>query len=421
VESKAEVEFEVISTQTPPKVKVWIDKFSKDKEEYTENETISLNATILMGLECVVCPQFLEDFNFSVLIYDANGTVISEEKKSFKISSSNNITNLTFQFKLEHGYYKAKGILSNASGILDEMEIKINITAKVEHIIWIEELTTDKKIYKIGERVNGIVDIRGKFIQAVLKLRVIDDHNEIIYEESKDLIPGKSLFEFELRKAGNFTIKAELRYNEEVMDYKETKIIVRYIEKKHLPTIGIEISTGIGFLSVGIFLLAFIAKTELGKYNFFTFFFVPLYTKLRREKILDHYTRGKIHGYIIANPGEHYNAIKSALGINNGTLAYHLTVLLREGYIVASSDRLYKRFYPVGMKIPNGKQLSYAQKLILEIVKANPGISQIDIANKLNTSIQVINYHIKILVEGNILHVERVGKATKLYLKENNN
>ena len=77
---------------------------------------------------------------------------------------------------------------------------------------------------------------------------------------------------------------------------------------------------------------------------------LPLYSKIRREEVLDQYTRGKIHGYIIANPGEHYNSLKAQLRLKNGTLAYHLRVLEREGYVKSVRDGPFKRFYPQSWK-----------------------------------------------------------------------
>ncbi len=47
--------------------------------------------------------------------------------------------------------------------------------------------------------------------------------------------------------------------------------------------------------------------TEAGRYRFLGLL-VPLYTKLKKEEILDDFTRGKIYGYIVANPGDNYNS-----------------------------------------------------------------------------------------------------------------
>jgi predicted transcriptional regulator len=167
--------------------------------------------------------------------------------------------------------------------------------------------------------------------------------------------------------------------------------------------------------AVGIF--AVVGSSEVGKYKFISFV-GPLYTKLKSEEILDHYTRGKIHGYILANPGDHYNSIKKALEVSNGSFAYHLRVLEREGLIKSKRDGLYKRFYPYSAKIPqdNGKKLNDTQRIIIEKIRTQPGISQKDIALLLGVKPQTVNYHINKLIMAGFVLIERRGIGVKYFL-----
>jgi predicted transcriptional regulator len=170
--------------------------------------------------------------------------------------------------------------------------------------------------------------------------------------------------------------------------------------------------------AIGIF--AVIGSTEIGKYKFLSFI-LPLYTKLNRDEILDHYIRGKIHGYILANPGDNYNSIRKALDIPNGSFAYHLRVLERESMIKSRRDGVYKRFYPVGMRIPSkGKQLKEIQRLILKKVKETPGISQTDIASFLGLASSTIHYHIQILIGANMIEPRRKGRKVRYFLNNMN-
>lgn len=165
--------------------------------------------------------------------------------------------------------------------------------------------------------------------------------------------------------------------------------------------------------TVGIF--TFIGSTEVGKYKFLSFI-LPLYTKLTKDEILDHYTRGKIHGYILANPGEHYNSIRKALDISNGSFAYHLKVLEREGVIKSKRDGVYKRFYPSGMPIPtNGSHLKEIQKLIIKKIKETPGISQKEIATFLGLASSTIHYHVQFLIGANMIKSRRMGRKIKYF------
>ena len=170
--------------------------------------------------------------------------------------------------------------------------------------------------------------------------------------------------------------------------------------------------------TIGFF--AVIGSTEIGK-NKFLSLALPLYTKLNRVEILDHYTRGKIHGYILANPGDHYNSIKKALGISNGSFAYHLHVLEREGMIKSKRDGLFKRFYPFKAQVSqdNGSHLNDTQKIIVKKIRETPGITQKDIATMMGVSRSTINYHINKLTADEIVSTVRWGISVQYYLNPN--
>ncbi|MDI6887987.1 MAG: DUF2330 domain-containing protein, partial [Candidatus Thermoplasmatota archaeon] len=173
------------------------------------------------------------------------------------------------------------------------------------------------------------------------------------------------------------------------------------------------------FLTATAILLGlFFSATELGKYKLFAFLIVPLFTKLKKEAILDHYTRGRIHGFIEANPGAHFNLIKRTLGLNNGTLSYHLRVLEKSGLIKHSNDGFKERFYPIYAEIPIVPYLSSTEEAILEVIKATPGITQKELKSKLNLSQPLLSYYTTKLAELELLEQVREGKEIKYYLKE---
>jgi predicted transcriptional regulator len=173
----------------------------------------------------------------------------------------------------------------------------------------------------------------------------------------------------------------------------------------------------IGFASALGFGL-FIGGTEVGKLALISLF-LPLYTRIRKENVLDNETRGMIRGYIIANPGDNYNSIKRALGLNNGALAHHLRVLERAGVVRSRQDGMFKRFYPAGMKIPreNGGEISEIQRILLGKVAESPGISQKEMGILLGLSKGVINYHVKVLLGKQLIKVIKKGRKTQCFLQ----
>jgi predicted transcriptional regulator len=161
--------------------------------------------------------------------------------------------------------------------------------------------------------------------------------------------------------------------------------------------------------------------TEYMKFGTLKIFFLPLYTRLKKEKLLDQFTRGEIFGYIVANPGGHYNAIKKRLNLSNGPLLYHLSVLEREKLIKSEIDGRFKRFYP-----SNGSPLSFdsinlltaAQRHVYEVIRKNPGTSQKDIAEILGETKQVVNYHIRFLKERGFIYIKYEGKKSLCFVRK---
>jgi len=168
---------------------------------------------------------------------------------------------------------------------------------------------------------------------------------------------------------------------------------------------------------------AFGGGTEYGKYWLVSLLFVPLYTKIKKDDVLDHFVRGQVYGYIKANPGEHYNSIKKALSLKNGTLVYHLKTLEREEFIKSIIDGRFKRFYPREMKVPEPSdelvlRMNHIQHEILKIIRENPGISQKEIAGRIGLSTPTVHYHINIMMSGRVINVKRVGRETQCFVEE---
>jgi predicted transcriptional regulator len=171
-------------------------------------------------------------------------------------------------------------------------------------------------------------------------------------------------------------------------------------------------------ITIGIFAVGavmFLSLTEIGYFSITFTLLAPLFTRLKRDKVLDNFTRGQIYGYIRANPGAHYSAIQQVLDVENGVLAYHLRVLLRENYLVARNEGVFKRFYPRDHKLPKRRALlTRLQVDILEEVAAAPGISQRDVARALGESKQVVSYNVGVLRDAGMLAADRRGRDVLL-------
>ena len=177
-------------------------------------------------------------------------------------------------------------------------------------------------------------------------------------------------------------------------------------------------TSSISLASIGLF-----ALTETGKYKLLALLplLIPMYTRIQKEDVLDQFVRGQIYGYIKTHPGVHYNQIRRGIGVKNGTLSYHLSVLEKTELIKSRTEGVrYRVFYPTGMKFPKNQRfrLTEFQVEILDIIKNNRGINQKDIARKLKKKPQTINYNIKVLFQADLIDMVKKGRHTLLYEKE---
>lgn len=168
---------------------------------------------------------------------------------------------------------------------------------------------------------------------------------------------------------------------------------------------------------VGAFSLLGLLGLYSDKYRFFTLF-APLYTRIKKNHVLDHFTRGRIYGYIEANPGAHYNIIRDALAVNNGSLAYHLRMLEKAEYVVSKKAGKCRYFYPASLNISEKNGLSNLQNSILEKIVETPGATQKVVADETGVSQQVISYNVKKMMKDGVLKTKRNGRESYLYVAE---
>jgi predicted transcriptional regulator len=169
----------------------------------------------------------------------------------------------------------------------------------------------------------------------------------------------------------------------------------------------------IGVIGVGSLLI------EVLKFGLLILF-LPLYTRMRKEKLLDQPTRERIYGYIIGNPGAYFGLIKQELELGNGQLVYHLKQLEDAHLVYSREDGPKKRFYP--SDVPRGKEgaphISSIQEKILGVIKDNSGIGQKKLAKVMGISRQVAGYHLTKMERKGLIDKEISGRETKYYPSE---
>lgn len=161
-----------------------------------------------------------------------------------------------------------------------------------------------------------------------------------------------------------------------------------------------------------------INRSENLKYLGLKFFFVPMYSRLQKDTLVDEPTRQKLLKYIYSEPGANFKQLKDKFNLHNGTLAHHINILENHEIITSHRSGRQRLFFPMGINqeisrvslVTNETQLN-----IMDIVKETPGITQAMISKQLNMSRQKVNYHVNSLVDKAFLKIEKQGRITRLF------
>ena len=153
----------------------------------------------------------------------------------------------------------------------------------------------------------------------------------------------------------------------------------------------------IGF-GTGIFTLLFLSSvfSEAIKIAVLMAIVSPLIAKKSNR---DELNRGRILGYIEANAGIHFSALRDALKLANGVTAHHLNVLETQGKIISWRDGKLRRYAAAHISPDQLHALSQpivgTRLAILEtLAEAGAlGMSNKEIGAKLELSRQLLSHH----------------------------
>ena len=315
-----------------------------------------------------------------------------------------------------------------------------------EKIVVNNEVLINITVYNLGdENASGIIDF---YVNDITFSNLKNSQNISLLKGTNKVIT----FKWQPSRKGNLTLFFLVRNsNPSEINLKNNKAEkkIDVLSKKDNPLITPILIIATSSIFSGFFLM-YVVFTETGKYKLLLFL-LPLYSRIKGLDIFKHKDRDRIYEYIVIRPGEHLQTLSKTLDINLNTLAYHLKVLEREEYIISYKDGVKRRFFPKKMKLPHSEvskfypniirtynignvQLSEIQLQIFKIIKeyqgVSPdskglnGISQKRIANilakRMNTIIskQVVNYHVKLLIEGDLIKTIKDGKKVKCYISD---
>ena len=156
------------------------------------------------------------------------------------------------------------------------------------------------------------------------------------------------------------------------------------------------------------------SSTDRGRLAVSRWFLLPLFTRLKKEEVLDQFTRGRVYQFVEGRPGSHFSEILRHLGLAHGALAYHLSVLEREGMLHSRTQGTRRLFYTRGA-LPLGESTSAIERVILERLSESPGLTVPALAVRLGAKRQVTLYHVRRLAQTGRLRLERSRLSLRCY------
>jgi predicted transcriptional regulator len=113
----------------------------------------------------------------------------------------------------------------------------------------------------------------------------------------------------------------------------------------------------------------------------------------------------------MCSPGLHFREIKRRLGLANGTLNYHLMMLMKSGTIELEHDGHYIRFYPTSLIHEERTLISILrqprQRAIVTFLLQHPEADYCAIVRELKLSPSTIVWYLKRLEQSGVVKCER--------------
>ena len=144
------------------------------------------------------------------------------------------------------------------------------------------------------------------------------------------------------------------------------------------------------------------------------------------------YQRGRLMGYLTANPGCHFRALMSALDMSNGQITHHLRILEAEEHVWRKGDGRLVRFYPLTNKLnPNTNEEDLPvpslspdpnslQGKILNLLDQDGDLGQFptqaELAKRLEKSQQLISHHLRTLQKYGLVERRKMGVKNRYKL-----
>ena len=148
--------------------------------------------------------------------------------------------------------------------------------------------------------------------------------------------------------------------------------------------------------------------------------FLPLYSHISDNEILDDPNRASIYRLIQTEPGISTKDIADRLDLAWGTVTHHLGKLEKRRFVVSKKYGKYRRYFANGAGGTDQKDAVAVLRLdrtgdVAQLIRQQPGVTQKAVSQALGVSSSTILWHVKRLEEVHLVRKVREGKLVRYY------
>lgn len=159
--------------------------------------------------------------------------------------------------------------------------------------------------------------------------------------------------------------------------------------------------------------LAFLLS-ELGQYLLTRLWlWLRLYSRIPRDEVLEHETRQMLLELVRKDPGRHLRDLAKEVG-SYGRTVHHLRRLEDENFLRSQHEGRYLRFYPIDVD-PDDREPKSTREHVFATIETTPGIYAAEIARRIDTSRQLVSYHVRHLLDVGKVTAEVDDRVNRLY------
>lgn len=136
---------------------------------------------------------------------------------------------------------------------------------------------------------------------------------------------------------------------------------------------------------------------------------------LERQQLMDNMLRERIMDLLVASPGCYLGKMGRDLGVPTSTLKYHLNILKSFDLVTTVKKGRCRHYFPKRRRFTDHEKRMFAAlehaptRRMVELVRANPGVSQAGLVQMTGLSQSTVAWHMGKLEEMGLVLSERRG------------